>query len=74
LIRMMYGDMVPAGGKYGTALQAAASRQEPKIIALLLESGADPNAEGVDVFRFRRCPLTEDFRGHVRHSTPGRGV
>jgi ankyrin repeat protein len=43
---MMYGDMVPAGGKYGTALQAAAFRQEPKIVALLLESGADPNVKG----------------------------
>jgi hypothetical protein len=65
--------MVPAGGKYGTALQAAASRQKPKIVALLLESGADPNVEGVDVFRFHRCAMTGDFRGHVWHSTPGRG-
>jgi hypothetical protein len=39
-------DMVPAGGKYGTALRAASASERPDITEnigkLLLTKGADP--------------------------------
>ncbi|KAJ7867409.1 ankyrin repeat-containing domain protein [Mycena olivaceomarginata] len=38
--------MVPAGGEYGTALQAASYRGNLEVVALLLKKGADPNAQG----------------------------
>jgi ankyrin repeat protein len=37
---------VPAGGEYGTALQAALFHGSLEIVKLLLDKGADPNAEG----------------------------
>jgi hypothetical protein len=55
-------DMIPAGGMYKTALQAAAAMGRDKsmivvraasfekylkTVALLLEAGADPNVQGV---------------------------
>jgi hypothetical protein len=41
--------MVSAGGEYGTALQAAAASyyENLNVFALLLEKGADMNAQGV---------------------------
>jgi ankyrin repeat protein len=39
--------MVLAGGKYGTPLLAAIATGQPRIVAQLLEKGADPNAQGV---------------------------
>jgi hypothetical protein len=40
--------MVPAGGEYGTALQAAAASygDNLNVVTLLLEMGADLNAHG----------------------------
>jgi ankyrin repeat protein len=40
--------MVLAGGEYGTALQAASYHGELNIVTLLLEKGANPNAQGAD--------------------------
>jgi hypothetical protein len=37
--------MLRAGGKYGTALQAASYTGKLEVVALLLEKGADPNAQ-----------------------------
>jgi hypothetical protein len=37
--------MVPAGGEYGTALQAASYQGRLKVVALLLERGANPNVQ-----------------------------
>ncbi|KAJ7873666.1 hypothetical protein B0H14DRAFT_2344089 [Mycena olivaceomarginata] len=39
-------DTVPAGGKYGTALQAASYEGHMGTVTLLLAKGADPNAQG----------------------------
>jgi hypothetical protein len=39
-------DMVPTGGIYGTVLQAASAWANPRIIALLLEKGANLNVQG----------------------------
>jgi hypothetical protein len=42
------GDVVPAGGEYGMALQAAAASytENSNVVTLLLDKGADPNATG----------------------------
>ncbi|KAJ7815723.1 ankyrin repeat-containing domain protein [Mycena leptocephala] len=37
--------MVPAGGEYGTALQAASYQGRLEVVALLLERGANPNVQ-----------------------------
>jgi ankyrin repeat protein len=39
--------MVPAGGEYWTALQAALDGGHLEIVKLLLANGVDPNAQGV---------------------------
>jgi ankyrin repeat protein len=39
-------DIAPAGGEYGTALQAASHQGNQEIVTLLLEKGADPNVQG----------------------------
>lgn len=46
-------DVNAAGGRYGTALQAAARHGQEDIVSLLLEKGADPNIVG----GFYRTPL-----------------
>jgi ankyrin repeat protein len=38
-------DMVPAGGRYGTALEEASNQGNLGIVTLLLERGADPNTQ-----------------------------
>jgi ankyrin repeat protein len=38
--------VVPAGGKYGTVLQEASLQGKLEIVGLLLDKGADPNAQG----------------------------
>jgi ankyrin repeat protein len=38
--------MSTAGGKYGTAIHIALDLQNLRIIALLVEHGADPNVQG----------------------------
>jgi ankyrin repeat protein len=40
------------GDKYGTALQAVSASEEPDIVKLLLEHGADPNIQGENTVRF----------------------
>jgi ankyrin repeat protein len=47
--------MVPAGGKYGTALQAASYRGKLEIVALLLEKGTNPNVQGARFVILRMC-------------------
>jgi ankyrin repeat protein len=42
-------DIVPAGGKYGTALRIAFEKEDLDIIELLLEQGADPNERGASL-------------------------
>jgi ankyrin repeat protein len=42
--------MVPAGGVYGTALQAGSYRGFLEIVTLLLRKGADPNLQGAVLF------------------------
>jgi hypothetical protein len=42
--------IVFAGGKYWTALQAAALSGELKILRLLIAEGADVNAEGENLW------------------------
>jgi ankyrin repeat protein len=37
---------LPKGGVYGTALQAAAAGGHKDVVKMLLEAGADVNAEG----------------------------
>jgi ankyrin repeat protein len=39
--------MVPAGGVYGTALQAASFEGHQEIATMLLEKGANPNVQGM---------------------------
>jgi ankyrin repeat protein len=42
--------MLPSGGKYGTALQAASYKGKLEVVALLLEQGADSNIQGAELF------------------------
>jgi ankyrin repeat protein len=42
--------MICGGGEYGTALQAASFPGNLRIIALLLDKGADPNAQSAQLF------------------------
>jgi ankyrin repeat protein len=39
-------NMLTAGGEYGTALHAAVNRGNLELVKLLLEGGADVNAQG----------------------------
>jgi ankyrin repeat protein len=48
-------DMAPAGGKYGTVLQAASHQGQFKIVKLLLEKGVDPNVQGAIFAIPRMC-------------------
>jgi ankyrin repeat protein len=51
-------DILPAGGEYGTALQAAVATEEEhievpvilSILSLLLKKGADPNIGGGNLY------------------------
>jgi ankyrin repeat protein len=42
--------MLPSGGEYGTALQAASYKGKLEVVTLLLQQGADLNLQGVDLF------------------------
>jgi ankyrin repeat protein len=42
-------------GRYGTALQAASYTGNPEVIELLLEKGADVNAQGTSFAIPRFC-------------------
>jgi hypothetical protein len=46
---MISGDIVPVGGEYGTALQAASFLGILEIVTLLLDNGADPTVEGAEL-------------------------
>jgi ankyrin repeat protein len=48
-------DMKPAGGQYGTALQAASVGGDLEIVRLLLEKGAELNVEGANFLIPRTC-------------------
>jgi hypothetical protein len=48
-------DMVHAGGKYGTVLQAASYGGNLQVVQLLLDKGADPNTQGVSLAISKRC-------------------
>jgi hypothetical protein len=50
------------GGKYGTALQAAAASRQLEIVKLLLEHGADVNAHGENSFFFANIPGFNDLK------------
>jgi ankyrin repeat protein len=41
--------MLPKGGKYGTAIQAATFSGNLDTVRLLLESGSDPNVQGASL-------------------------
>jgi hypothetical protein len=47
-------DFVHAAGEYGTALQVASYRENLQVVKLLLDEGADPNAQGAGVAMPRR--------------------
>jgi hypothetical protein len=55
--RGLVADRWIAGGEYGTALQAASSKYTGnlKVIKLLLEKGADVNAQGTSFVIPRIC-------------------
>jgi ankyrin repeat protein len=41
--------ILPAGGKYGSPLQAASDRGNLEVVKLLLDNGADPNTLGTSL-------------------------
>jgi ankyrin repeat protein len=47
--------MFIAGGDYGTALQAAVYAENLAVVKLLLEKGADLNAQGMSFLLPRIC-------------------
>jgi ankyrin repeat protein len=47
-------NMIPAGGEYGTALQAASHQGNPEVVTLLLQKGAEPNVQG-GIMHSRGC-------------------
>jgi hypothetical protein len=47
--------MLIAGGKYGTAIEAASYEGGLELVKLLLEKGADVNAQGACFVVLRIC-------------------
>jgi hypothetical protein len=62
--------MVPAGGKYGTALQAASFQGKLEIVGLLLDRGADPNVQGMSFAISTMYDRRGTCRRRVRDCTP----